>query len=67
MNYFPHNHLKRSAHPAAKAFATVRQALTRDVVWNRPLFKAPAMVEPNVTPEPLPFMATRLTQRPAQG
>jgi len=68
MNYFPHNHLRRSAHPAGKALASVRQALTRDVLWNRPLFKAPAL--PSPTPaalEPLPFIATRLTQRPSHS
>lgn len=62
MNYFPHNHLKRSALPAAKALASVRQALTSDILWNRPVFKAPALPNPRIALDPLPFTATRLTQ-----
>jgi hypothetical protein len=59
MNYFPHNHLQRSDRPAAKALATVRQALTRDILWNRPVFKAPALPNPRIALDPLPFTATR--------
>lgn len=62
MNYFPHNHLQRSALPAARVLASVRQALNRDILWNRPVFKAPALSNPRVVLEPLPFIATRLTQ-----
>ena len=66
MTYFPHNHFERSAHPAVRAFAAVRQTLNRDIVWNRPVFKAPALSNPSITLEPLPFMACRFTQRSAQ-
>lgn len=63
MIYFPHNPLKR----AAAAVAGVRQSPKRDVIWNRPLFKAPALPIPDVTIDPLPFMAGRVTQRPARS
>lgn len=45
MNYFPHNPLKRSAATPAKAFAPVRQAKMRDILWNQPVFKAPVLAE----------------------
>jgi hypothetical protein len=65
MTYFPHNHLhpQRSAHPAVRAFAAVRQTLNRDIMWNRPLFRAPALPNPTIALEPLPFTAARITQR----
>ena len=65
MTYFPHNHLARSAHPAVRAFAAVRQTLNRDILWNQPVFKAPAL-NPCVVVEPLPFTAVRVTQRSDQ-
>lgn len=46
MTYFPHNHLKRSASPAVRAFAAVRQTLNRDILWNQPVFKAPDLANP---------------------
>ncbi|HWA25890.1 MAG TPA: hypothetical protein VG734_09525 [Lacunisphaera sp.] len=66
MNYFPHHPLKRSASPAVRAFAAVRQAFTRDVLWNQHVFKAPKLADPQVEIDPLPFMAARFTSRPAQ-
>jgi len=59
MNYFPHQPLKRSALPVVKSLIPVRQTLTRDILWNRPLFKAPALPNPRVVFDPLPFTATR--------
>jgi hypothetical protein len=63
MIHFPHNPFKRPATSAANPLAPVRQTLSNDVLWNRPLFKAPALRIPRLQLE-LPFMAARLT-RPA--
>jgi len=63
MTYFPHNRLKRSTATAAAAFVPVRQAIVRDILWNRPVFKAPLLPNPRVALDPLPFTATRITQR----
>jgi hypothetical protein len=35
----------------------------RDVLWGRPLFKAPSLPNPRVVFDPLPFTATRVTHR----
>jgi hypothetical protein len=66
MIYFPHNPFKRTA-TAAQLLASVRHAPTRDVLWNRPVFKAPALSNPPIAVEPLPFTAARITRRSAQG
>jgi len=34
-----------------------------DILWNQPVFKAPALANPRVALDPLPFTATRVTQR----
>lgn len=52
MNYFPHNPLKRSAATPAKAFAPVRQAKMRDILWNQPVFKAPMLPNPRIALDP---------------
>ena len=59
MIHFPHNPLKRAA---TQALAPVRQAFNRDVIWNRPVFKAPSLSNPPVAIEPLPFTAARVTK-----
>jgi hypothetical protein len=66
MTYFPHQHLQRTASPAVRAFAAVRQTLNRDILWNQPVFKAPSLANPRIVFDPLPFTATRITQRSAQ-
>lgn len=66
MTYFAHNYLERSASPAVRAFAAVRQNIHRDLVWNRHVFKAPALASPHIAIDPLPFKAVRVTQRSAQ-
>lgn len=58
MNYFPHPSPKRPATPAG-LLASVRQTLTRDIRWGRPVFKAPTLPNPRVVFDPLPFTATR--------
>ncbi len=66
MNHFPHHQLTRSASPAVRAFAAVRQTLNRDILWDRPVFRAPVLINPRIALDPLPFTATRVTQRVAQ-
>jgi len=65
MTYFPHKHPKHADSPVAKAFASVRQTLNRDILWNQPVFKAPDL-NPRIALDPLPFTAIRVTQRSAQ-
>jgi hypothetical protein len=66
MNYFPHNPLKHAA-SAANALAAVRQSLSRDILWNKPVFKAPGLPNPAIALDPLPLPATRLFRRSVQG
>jgi hypothetical protein len=66
MTHFPHHSLQRSASPAVRAFAAVRQNFNRDILWGKPVFKAPNLANPRVTPDPLPFTAARITRRAAQ-
>ena len=63
MTYFPHNSPKRSALPAAKAFAAVRQNINRDILWGQPVFKAPVLPNPRIALDPLPFTTVRVTRR----
>ena len=67
MTYFPQVTLKRPAAPPPASLGQVRQAILRDVLWNRPVFKAPVLANPRVAPAPLPFTANRITQRSSQG
>jgi hypothetical protein len=59
MTFFPHNPLRRTAASAANPPAPVRQRLTRDILWNQPVFKAPALANPRIALDPLPFLANR--------
>lgn len=60
MIHFPHNPFKRTA-SAMSALSLVRQTFVRDVIWNKPVFKAPALSNPPIAIDPLPFTATRIT------
>ena len=66
MTYFPHQQLQRSASPAVRAFAAVRQTFNRDILWGQPVFKAPILANPRIAFDPLPFTAARVTQRVQQ-
>ena len=66
MTYYPLNSPKRPPASAA-AFAPARQATNRDILWNRPVFKAPVLPNPRVALDPLPFTASRVTRRPARA
>jgi len=57
MTYFPQ---RSSLRPAAQPPGRVADA--RDVLWGRPVFKAPALPNPRVVFDPLPFTAARVTQ-----
>jgi len=63
MIYFPQNPFKRPAAVPPASFASGRSRIMRDILWNKPVFKAPALPNPPALPEPLPFTATRITLR----
>jgi hypothetical protein len=44
----------------------VRQNFNRDILWDQPVFKAPTLANPRIVLDPLPFTATRITQRAPQ-
>lgn len=67
MNYFPQRPTNYPALTAARSLAPLRQNLTRDILWNKPVFKAPALVNPRVVFDPLPFTATRPTRGPRRA
>ncbi len=52
MTYFPHNPLKRLAATPAAVLAPVRPAANCDILWNRPVFKAPTLPNPRVALDP---------------
>ena len=66
MTHFPHKMTLRPADKALAAVGPVRQPDMRDILWDRPLFKAPALPSPRVALDPLPFTTNRLTRPPAQ-
>lgn len=65
MTYFPQHLPERPAIHAAAKSGDVRQTLPRDILWNQPVFKAPALPIPTIALEPLPLRATRITKRPS--
>jgi hypothetical protein len=67
MTYFPHPPLKRPTTSPAASLGHVRQTIIRDILWNQPVFKAPVLANPRIALDPLPFTATRITQRSPQG
>lgn len=61
MTHFPQRpSLRLSALPPG-APAPGESAARRDVLWGRPLFKAPALPNPRLVFDPLPFTAARIT------
>ena len=67
MTHFPHKMTLRPADKAKTTVGAVRQSDMRDILWGRPLFKAPALPNPRVALDPLPFTATRLTRPSTQA
>jgi hypothetical protein len=60
MTYYPHRLSSPTAYAAGAMFPSGGAA--RDVLWGRPVFRAPQL---QVRPpqEPLPFTAARITRR----
>ncbi len=52
---------QRPSRAAFSAGSALRAAATRDVLWGRPVFRAPQF-NPRVPLEPLPFMAARVSR-----
>ncbi len=65
MTYFPQRPSYRLTDSSANSLKQTKPALNRDVLWGRPLFKAPNLPNPRVVFDPLPFTAQRVTHRPA--
>jgi hypothetical protein len=63
MTYFPHNPSRPGHVPGATTPG--RTGAPRDVLWGRPVFRAPQL-KLRVKPEPIPFTAQRVT-RPSQA
>lgn len=61
MTHYPH----KPSSPLADAMgaATPKRGDVRDVLWGRPVFKAPQL-NPRIAFDPLPFTATRVTSYP---
>ena len=64
MTHFPHNGRQLRAAPTPGPLASAKPALMRDVLWGRPLFKAPSLPNPRVAFDPLPFTAQRVKRLP---
>lgn len=64
----PINHLPPPKSPAPMV-QTSRTVLARDILWGKPIFKAPDLPLPNPRAqfEQLPFTATRITHRDPAG
>ena len=62
---FPYPQQPNLPPPALQAPA--KPALSRDVLWGRPLFKAPALPIPQLTDTVQPFTIPHLTQRLAKA
>jgi|UniRef100_UPI00404B71D4 hypothetical protein len=49
--------------PTSPPLIPVKQAWTQDMIWGRPVFKAPSLPNPRTIFDPLPFAAARVTHR----
>lgn len=64
MTYFPQQSNLRPASKPSGARPATKPGLVRDILWGRPVFKAPALANPRVAFDPLPFTVNRTTRRP---
>ena len=55
----PLSTLKKLVAPLSSA-SNLASGLSRDILWDRPLFRPPVLSNPRVIFDPLPFTATRL-------
>lgn len=68
MTHFPQKSPPRSAAtPVHGPGATPKQGLLRDLMWGRPVFKAPELRIPRVAFDPLPFQPARVTAAPRRS
>ena len=67
MTYYPLNSPKRPPASAAAVFVPARPVPSRDILWNKPVFKAPVLPNPRIALDPLPFTASRVTRRQARA
>lgn len=63
MTHYPRKARYRAT-PLPASLAPVKPALGRDVLWGRPIFKAPQLPHPRAAFDPLPFTATRFPPPP---
>lgn len=61
MTHYPHRLSRPGAHATGATFPSWGNG--RDVLWGRPVFKAPQLPE-RLPHEPLPFTAARITRHP---
>ncbi|MDD3179743.1 MAG: hypothetical protein PHQ04_05250 [Opitutaceae bacterium] len=64
MTHFPRKARDRAT-PPPPLLGSVKQALAGDLLWGRPVFKAPHLPNPRVAFDPLPFTSTRF-RRPSR-
>ncbi len=64
MTFFPHKASHRPAPTPPGSLVPMRPAMMRDILWDRPVFRAPTLPNPRVAFDPLPFTAARVTHRP---
>jgi hypothetical protein len=67
MTHYPHKTRLRPAAKPAAPHAPARPDLGRDIMWGRPIFKAPMLPNPRVAFDPLPFTASRVTGTRGDG
>lgn len=68
MTHFPQQSPSRSARPTSGPGTSPTPGLLRDLMWGRPVFKAPALPNPRIEFD-LPFLPARVTapRRPSGG
>jgi hypothetical protein len=67
MTFFPQNPAKRLAASSTAASTAGRPVISRDILWNQPVFKAPGLPNPRIAFDPLPFTSARITRRSAKA
>ena len=66
MTYFPQATTQRQPAMTSGLLGSARPGIMRDILWNRPVFKAPVLSNPRIAFDPLPFTASRITRRSPQ-
>ena len=55
ISYPMFHHTPHTNRPTSAASAGVKPSSPRDIVWDRPVFRAPALPSPRAIFDPLPF------------